>query len=181
MKKGYLLIFLCITLGSCIPLRIAPTIEDYRVVEGKKFKKSLPQKTMFVFEDPKDEGHFYNYINTKFKLDDYRVDVDVPFQIENKEYYFAYYEVEIPTKTLNLLPIVIDGILESTETNDAVFSDAYSSRKGYWYIAIEVYDQEENDCLNDNSLIRKPMMEYLRELKQEYLSTHNYNEVVFKN
>ena len=181
MKKVYIPIVFCFLMASCIPLRIAPTIEDYRVLEGKKFKNSLPQKTMFVFEDPKDEGHFYEYINTKYKLDDHRVDVDVPIEVGGKEYYFAYYEVEIPTKTLNLLPIVIDGILESTETNNAVFSDAYSRRKGYWYIAIEVYDREENDCLDDNSLIRKPMLEYLRKLKHEYLGTHNYNEVVFKN
>lgn len=181
MKKLLLITVFLSLFISCIPLRIAPSIEDYKVTDGQKFRKSLPKRTVFVFEDPKDEGHFYDYINTKFNLDHYRVDVDIPIKIGEKECYFAYYEVEIPSKTLNLLPLVIDGILQTTDTMDPVFTDTYESRTGHWYIAIEVYDREENDCLANDSLIKEPLLQYLRALKQEYIGTHNYNEVVFKN
>lgn len=150
------------------------------MVQGNRFEKTLPKKTMFVFEDPKDEGEFYAYINTKFALNDYRVDVDVPVQIDGMECYFAYYEVEIPTKTLNLIPLFIDGLLAVTEDAEPLLSDVYESRRGHWYIAIEVYDNEENDCIAETSKLRKPLINYLSKLRNEYVNTHNYNEVVFK-
>ena len=54
-------------------------------------------------------------------------------------------------------------------------------RQGNWYIAIEVYNDSEKDCLAENSLSKEAVLKYLRALKKEYLSTHNYNEIVFKN
>ena len=54
-------------------------------------------------------------------------------------------------------------------------------RKDNWYIAIEVYTDFEKDCLLENSLSRAAVLKYLRSLKKEYLTTHNYNETVFKN
>ena len=110
--KRIITTLLCVLLvQSCIPLRIAPTIKDYKVTKGKRFKKGLPKKNVFVFEDPKDADEFYNYINTRFQLNDYYVDVQVPFLIEDKTYYFSFYEVEIPTKTINLVPLMLDVAL----------------------------------------------------------------------
>lgn len=180
MRKAFFCTILVLAVSSCIPLKIAPNIEDYRIVQGNRFKKTLPKKSVFVFEDPKDEGHFYDYINTKFALNDYRVDVDVPLQVDDQEFFFAYYEEERSTKTLNLLPILIDAALATTDTSDPMLTNEYESRKGYWYVAIEVYDKQENDLLAENSDKREPLIKYLRVLKEEYLSTHNYNEVVFK-
>lgn len=62
-----------------------------------------------------------------------------------------------------------------------IFDDSYGSRKGHWYIAIEVYNDLEKDCLQVDALSREAVLKYLRTLKQEYLITHNYNETVFKN
>ncbi|NVN17085.1 hypothetical protein GUA46_01920 [Muricauda sp. HICW] len=75
MKRFLPSIFVLVLLSSCIPLRIAPNIKDYKLIQGKRFKKGLPKKSVFVFEDPKDANEFYEYINTKFQLDDYYVDV----------------------------------------------------------------------------------------------------------
>ena len=177
---------LCISLGvlflcSCIPLRIAPNIKDYKLTKGKRFKKGLPKKTVFVFEDPKEANEFYHFVNTKFQLSDYYVDVQVPFQAEGNTYFFSFYEVEIPTKTLNLVPIVLDGVLSEAANIDPVFEEVYSSRTGNWYIAMEVFSETEQDCLMDGSVSRDIVLPYLRQLKNEYLSTDNYNEVVFKN
>ncbi|WP_425235139.1 hypothetical protein [Ulvibacterium sp.] len=167
-------------LYSCIPLRIAPSIDDYKTTKGKKFKRGLPKREMFIFEDPKNANQFYDYINIKFGLDDTNVYDDVPFKIAGQQYFFSFYEVEIPTKTINLIPVVIDGLLDSADI-DPVLEDAYASRIGNWYIAIEVYADFEQDCLQEDSLSREAVLKYLRTIKQEYLSTYNYNEVVFKN
>ncbi|KQC30622.1 hypothetical protein [Flagellimonas eckloniae] len=181
MKKILLLSVFVIFFYSCIPIRIAPNIKDYKITKGKRFKRGLPKKTVFVFEDPKDADEFYNYINTKFHLEDYYVDTEVPFTIKNDRYYFSFYEVEIPTKTINLIPLVVDGIISQTTEMDPMLEDVHSSRIGNWYIAMEVFSNTEKDCLKEGSISRDVVLAYLRNLKQEYISTHNYNEVVFKN
>ena len=180
MNKSISLILLVFIIHSCIPLRIAPNINDYKVTKGKKFKRSLPKKTVYVFEDPKEAEEFYKYINIKFDLEDYYVDVDVPFYIDGNKYAFSFYEVEIPDKTLNLVPFVADVILSRADMNP-VFEDVHESRKGNFYIAIEVFDALGNDMLAQESPSKTKIIQFLSELKHQYLNTHNYNEVVFKN
>ena len=185
MKKCAFLLSLLFA-ASCIPLRVAPSIKDYKVTSGKRFKRGLPKKTTFIFEDPKDANEFYSYINIKFGLDDHFVDVEVPFELEGKEYYFSFYEVEINDKALNLLPIAID-VAAHTATHKDEFEPFIATtgntilREGNWYIAMEVFSKTEKDCLAENSVSKEVLLPYLRDLKEEYLSTHNYNEVVFKN
>ena len=185
MKKSLLVLSLLASF-SCIPLRIAPQIEDYKLTNGKRFKRGLPKKTTFVFEDPKEANEFYDYINTKFQLDDYYVAVEVPFRIDDETYFFSFYEVEIQNKALNLGPVFVDVLLNEALGNDdfePVISNTINtvSRTGNWYIAMEVFSKEEKDCLDKDAQNRTKVLTYLRALKEEYLSTTNYNEVVFKN
>ncbi|BFP41118.1 hypothetical protein FGF1_19630 [Flavobacteriaceae bacterium GF1] len=172
--------------SSCIPLRVAPRISDYKTVKGKRFKKGLPKKTVFVFEDPKQAGHFYDYINTKFNLQDYYVDVEVPFQIDDNDYFFSFYEVEKKDKAINLIPLLFDVTMNAAFANEEF--ETYTAtdentiyRSGNYYIVMEVFSKMEKDCLHDDYVNRARVLTYLRSLKEEYLSTHNYNEVVFKN
>ncbi len=185
MKTSFSIILAFLVLQSCIPLRIAPTISNYKVTKGKKFKRSLSKRQMFIFEDPKQAGDFYEYVNTKFALEHQNVYDDVPFLLNETQYFFAFYEVEISDKVLNLAPMVVDALWNEMvydgeeETRGAQPQDIL--RKGNWYIAIEVYSDVEKDCLVENSLSRETVLKYLSALKKEYLATHNYNEVVFKN
>lgn len=169
-------------LHSCIPIRIAPSIDDYRVVKGKKFKRSLPKRQMFIFENPKDADHFYNYVNTKFTLNAENVYDDIPFKIDGQQYFFSFYEVDIPDKSIDFLSFffshALSAALDYEDENDTAPEEV---RKENYYLAIEVYNDIEHDCLTDTSLSREVVLKYLRALKEEYLSTHNYNEVVFKN
>jgi len=181
MNRIVTICFFLLLSSSCIPLRIAPNIKDYKIAKGKKFKRGLPKKNMFIFEDPKDENEFYNYVNTKFQLQDYYVGVQVPFELNGSTYYFSFYEVEIPTKTINLIPLAIDGILIKTANMDPLLEKVHTSRIGSWYIAIEVFSDLENDCLANDFIFRPQLLTYLSELKKEYLNTVNYNEAVFKN
>ena len=185
MKRIGLTLVLLVLFQSCIPLQVAPKIKDYKITKGNKLKRSLPKRQMFVFEDPKEANQFYDYINTKFRLGRRRVYDDVPFVIAGKQYFFSFYEVEIEDKALNIFPIVFDVVLNATLKNEDM--EPYLSkdmdfvlRRGNWYLAIEVYSDYEKDCLSVNSLSRAPVLNYLRSLKNEYLSTHNYNEILFK-
>ena len=73
-------------------------------MKTKRFVKKLPLRYGFVFKDPKDANEFYQFINVK--LSDYGEwkDANLPFQIEETNFYLSIYEVEKTTKTLNLLP-----------------------------------------------------------------------------
>ncbi|MBT8184993.1 MAG: hypothetical protein KJN76_09135 [Eudoraea sp.] len=163
---------------SCIPLKVAPQINDYRVTAGSKFSKTLSDRTMFLFEDPKVAGEFYSYVNTRFQLNGLNVYDDVPFLIDGDQYFFAFYEVVIDDKILNLFPAILFAALESEdggyESGDEVL------RRENWYVAIEVYSDLQQDCLEVDSLSREVVLEYLSALKGEYLSTDNYNEFVLK-
>ena len=186
MKSIFTIPVLFFLLTSCIPLRIAPTIDDYRITKGSAFKNDLPNRIMFVFEDPKEAGQFYDYVNVKFQLNNEQVYDDVPFIIESQQFFFSFYEVEIPDKSINLLPALFDVLANEVmgnEETEPILSDNDDGyrRVGHWYIGIEVYSDLEKDCLHMNSLSRQIVLDYLRLLKKEYLSTHNYNEIVFKN
>lgn len=180
MKQSLRLVLVLFLFQSCIPLRIAPKIDDYKITKGKKFKRSLSKRQMFIFEDAKEAEQFYNFINIKFQLEDANVYDDVPFEIVGQQYFFAWYEVEIPNKSINLIPLFADVLLTAADM-DTAFEDSYGSRKGNWYLALEVYNDLESDCLSETSLSRESVLKYLRGLKKEYLATHNYNETVFKN
>lgn len=179
MRKILLFSLCCFYFSSCIPLKIAPNISDYKVSRGSKFSKGLSDRSMFLFEDPKEAGEFYAYVNNKFQLDDINVYDDVPFKVQDEQYFFAFYEIEINDKALNLFPFLIYAALDA-EDGDYEGGDEIVKREN-WYIAIEVYSDIEKDCLEENSLSREVVLQYLRTIKEEYLSTDNYNELVYKN
>lgn len=186
MKKVLCILLGTLFLKSCIPLKIAPNISDYKTVQGKRFKKGLPKKSMFVFEDPKEAGAFYDYINIKYALNDYYVDVQVPFKIDQEDYYFSFYEVDIRDTSLNLFPILLDVSINAALGNDdfetyATTEENSIRSEGNFYIAIEVFSDTTTDALSKSYENRTSVLNYLRKLKEEYLTTQNYNEVVFKN
>ena len=110
------------------------------------------------------------------------MDVQVPFSVANNNYFFSFYEVEIKDKSLNLFPALFNAVM-----NEALGSEEeeYISGRDVLenenrYIAIEVFSSLEKDCLHEDYPSRKEVLVYLRDLKKEYLTTHNYNEVLFK-
>lgn len=170
-----LLIFLFFS--SCIPLRIAPEIEGDKVMKAKKFKKNLPRDYAFIFEDPKNANEFYYYVNIKYQRDHQNVEWNVPFSIDGEELFFSFYETEIPTKTLNLIPLAIDATL-TNQGYDPMLEDFLISRVGNWYLVLTVSDSNMNDCLEPNYKYREKVLEYLRDLRVEYLTNQNYLRVL---
>jgi len=178
--KQILLILAFIILNSCIPLRIAPKIKDDKVMLAKKFKRNLPRDYAYIFQDPKNADEFYNFINMKFDLGYQDVEWNVPITIDDKIYFLSFYETVIPTKTINLIPIMIDHKRESNG-NSALFEDAHFSRIENWYLVITVYNSEMKDCLKPQYESRSAVLKYLKDLRLEYLNTHNYLESLLKN
>lgn len=178
MKKlgCYLLIFLAY---SCIPYKIAPTIEGEKIIKAKKFKKDLPNFYGYIFEDPKNANEFYNFINTKYNLKHFNVDSNVPITINNTRYYLSFFERERTTETINLIPFIIDADRNS-KGKESLLEDFYATRTGFWYLVLTVTDTEIKDCLNPKYPQHQEILNHLKKLKNEYFSTSNYMEAFLK-
>ena len=180
MKNTLLLFVILLFTSSCFPVKIAPDIEKHKIVVAKKFKRKLPKVTSFVFNDPKNDGDFYNYLNAKFDLKHIDVGANIPFTLNNNTtYYLSYSETERETKTINLGLAAIDAKRESNG-NSRLFEDSYSTRTGKWYILLTVYDNDLNNCLKEDYINRTKVVAYLESLRKEYLRTQNYLELQFK-
>lgn len=180
MQKIYLIVFVLL-LHACIPLKIARNIDDDIIRQGKKFKRSLSKDYAFIFEDPKDADEFYHYMNIRFNLNHQDVEYNVPFMTDdNKTFYLSFVEVEKTTKTLNVGVIFLDAALTG-EDDEAMLQDHYTSRFGQWYLALFVTDVYQNDALSPLHADRRKVIEYLRKLQNEYLSTSDYYSLNFKN
>lgn len=163
MKCIIFLPVLLLLIQSCIPIKSAPRIENYRILEGRKFKKGLPPRQTFVFEDKQDVNAFYNFINDKFQLGDEQVMDDVPFRVNGHQYFFSFYEVDKKSKNINLMPFIMSKVTKSEDVEEPEMDI-----NEYYYIAIEAYSDIENDCLVMGALSREPVLKYLRNLKEEY-------------
>jgi len=179
MKKS-VLILLSIAITSCIPIKTAPKFKTkgYKVMDAKKFQRKMPSKTSFIFKDPKDANEFYQYINKKYRLNDNNVGFNVEFELEGLPVYLTYREVDRDDKTLNLGVIATDLAIKKS-IGSTLLQDAYTSRKGHWYLILTVYDANKKNCLEDNHPLKAKTIQYLKALKQEYLTTHNYEELLF--
>jgi len=166
MRRIVFLPVFLLLIQSCIPIKSAPRIENYRILEGRKFKKGLPPRQTFVFEDKQDVNAFYNFINDKFQLGDEQVMDDVPFRVNGHQYFFSFYEVDKKSKNINLMPFIMSKLTKSEEVDEPEMDI-----NEYYYIAIEAYSDIENDCLVMGALSREPVLKYLRNLKEEYQNT----------
>ena len=154
--KHLTIILLALTLTACIPVSFAPDFhkKGYKVKEAKRFKHKLPEQQAFIFEDTREAEAFYDFINTKLELYNLDVDYEVPFRIDGALYYLSFYEVEKFTSAIDILNLTDDVIIES----------------GTWYIVITVVDNDSKDCLKESHPKHALVLQYLKDLKQEYLS-----------
>ncbi|WP_250432397.1 hypothetical protein [Hanstruepera flava] len=179
MKKLALLL-LIFSVSGCIPLQVAPNIETDKVQLAKKFKRNLPKKYAFIFEDTKKANEFYSFINMKYNREHMDVEYNVPFTLNNKTYYMSFYEREKTTQTINFLPLAVDAALDSQEVGP-IMQDHYSTRSGKWFVLLTISDDTFQDCLHPNYSNRDMLLSYLRELQKEYFRTYNYLEAYLRN
>jgi hypothetical protein len=148
-------------------------------MQAKKFQRKLPKETSFIFKDPKNADEFYYYINKKFNLNHKGVGFNTPFKLNGHNYYLSYDEVGKEDKKLNFGLAVVDLVLEE-KTGVTMFDNNYTSRTGHWYIVLTVYDENVKNCLLNKHPMQKKVVQYLKVLQQEYLRTHNYEELLLK-
>ncbi len=153
-------------------MRVAPSIEDYEIKVAKKFKKKLPEKYAFIFEDPKEENEFYNYIKEKYNIENEYAWNNILVIINDKNYFLSFYETEKSTNYLNLFNAAAEVAVESAVTGEGTSSgQAKIDRESTWYWVVTVLDSETKDCLAPSYIHKKDVLNYLLELKYEYLNS----------
>ena len=171
MKKLLICLLLLFTV-SCIPLQNAPDIKDYEIVLAKKFKRDLPSRYAFVFQDQMDADMFYQFFIWKFGRIDVDLHEDMPFQVGDSTFYITFYERQKKSVTLNLLPLVIDAVAMSSGGDPVIDDyDIVDKDNEIWYILIMATDSEYNDCLKPSYVKQNELVEALRELMEEYNNT----------
>lgn len=148
-------------------------------MQSRKFDRQLPREQAFIFKDPKRAGEFYAYINKKYRLNHKDVGFNIPVAIGKHKLFLRYYEVEKTDQKFNL-PLALIDAKRTSNGNDAIFEDNYTTRQGHWYILVTIYDAELNNCLKKNHELRPEVVTYLKALKDEYLATQNYEELLLK-
>ncbi|MBT8204112.1 MAG: hypothetical protein KJP14_07205 [Eudoraea sp.] len=178
MKK-FLICILPLLVGSCIPIKIAPEIKDYKIVLAKRFKRDLPRKYAFVFEDEKNADEFYRFLYWKLGRLNTDIEVNLPFNVEGTTYYMSFHERPKRSVVVNLIPLFIDAVLISQDQG-AMLEDAYALEGESWYILITVSDSELKDCLMPSHPKQQEVVTTLKTLKDEYENTHHYVEAYLK-
>lgn len=99
MKQLLVCLFLTLFFTSYIPVSFAPNIETDKVKIAKRFKRDLPKRYGFIFEDPKVADEFYTFINTKYQLPG--MDRKIPLWVHKKPFIMNIYERRRTSSTLN--------------------------------------------------------------------------------
>ena len=181
MKKLYYLLLL-LFIQSCFPVSIPPNLENGKLMEAKKFKRKLPNQYAYIFTDPKDANEFYYYISAKFPPNqEGDSEENVPARINNTDYYVSFYETEKKSKFVSLMPFVEQAALNKENDETLLFDEVViTPREGTWYIALIITDADFNDALSPKHKNRNKVLEYARSLHAEYISTHNYNNLLLQ-
>ena len=180
MKQLLVYLFLSSFFSSCIPLSFAPNIDTDKVKLAKRFKRDLPKRYGFIFEDPKEVDEFFEFINTKYELPG--IDRKIPLWINKKPFIMNIYERRRTASTLNFIPIIIDAALSGEDGGvPGFFNSFYTTRNEKWFIIITLTDLNGQDALAPAYDKRNANLSFLRSLQKEYLNTANYMEAYFRN
>jgi len=179
MKYYFFLTLLFVATTSCIPVKVAPNLEQGKIMKAQKFVKSLGPQYMFVFDDPKDANEFYKYVNAKYQTV-YDDDLgNIPVQINEQSYFLTFYEVSKETKVVNLITPVIETVLEKNNIG-TYDGEIPIERTGKWYIALTLTDDDLKDALHPEYSKMNETLGYVKNIRQEYLTTAEYIEVYLK-
>jgi hypothetical protein len=182
MKKLVFTLTITLLFTACVPLKIAPQIPDYKIAKGKRFHKQLPKQELFIFNDPKDEDEFFKFLSAKYGAETLETEYYIPFELNGTKYFLSYYQVARNSKTLNFAPILIDAARNAKKKRRTNLKEFYTTnRDDIWYICISITSEQSADCLNVLYNRQPELVQYLKNLKTEYITTHNYEQTKFNN
>lgn len=146
-------------LQSCIGAKAGYQIDDYYVsANGKEILGTKPLNA-FIFENNLKNLPFEQFLAVKYKLDSY-LTRDFWVTIDNNRYkllIYDYAEFDKYFGTANFAAVDQENIANIVGGQPK-------------FIAISMINDSNEDCLSDKSIFQNMAINYLKKLKDEYIS-----------
>ncbi|MFL9845848.1 hypothetical protein [Flavobacterium rhizosphaerae] len=156
--KSFLLAFISIITLSCGVPRHAVEIHDYELLEnGKQITGKDKGLTAFIFENNPTKIPFVQFLSEKYHVGKYK---DVSYWVETDGYRFKVFLYD--TDELNKYFDMGQFMVTTNVTENNIVG---STEK---FIGLSMITEYNEDCLNENSLLQKIAINYLKSLKNEF-------------
>ncbi|XLS29248.1 hypothetical protein ACJD0Z_00160 [Flavobacteriaceae bacterium M23B6Z8] len=159
MKFTRVLFLILLLSFSCVTIKKAPEIEDYKVLDGRQFqKRNFTDRTAFVFQNDLKMVDFRGFLADKYELSSFKSTARIPVEIDNISFELFVFTPEIKQQKINFIGAIINKNPE----------DVTIDEETYDYVGISVSREDDLDCLSENSIYHNLVRRYLENLKDEY-------------
>lgn len=156
--KGFFVFFVALLFSSCITPRHTVEIDDYTLLKnGKVILGHEDGLTCFLFENNQRKIPFRHFLMDKYKLGD-SDELEYYITLEGRQFKVFLYSNDELMKYFDLSQFMISNV--ETEIN-RIGSSAN-------FLGMSVIDENNGDCLAENSLFQNIVIKYLKDLKFEY-------------
>lgn len=151
-----LLLFL---VTSCITVKKAPKIEDYKILDGKQFqKRNFTENTAFIFQNDLKMIDFRSFLADRYQLSSFKRTMRIPVLIDSLPFELFVFTPEIKQQKVNFIGAIISKDPEDITMDEETFD----------YVGISVSRIDDTDCLSERSIYHNLVRRYLEDLKDEY-------------
>lgn len=159
VNKGRMLVFIIgVFFISCVARKATIQIEDYLLVpNGKEVLGNPKPLTAFIFENNTRNLTIEKFLSMKFKSENY-FSQEFPVMIDRNRYKIILYDNSEFEKYFDSSNYSVINLQPADATVEV-------QRK---FIAFSMVDNENQDCLADDSLLQNMAIHYLKNLKDEY-------------
>ncbi len=159
MKKLFITVFILQTTISCITIKQAPEIDDYVVRSGKEFqKKNFTNQTAFIFQNDLKMVDFRSFLADKFNMVSFKDTATIPVTIDGTPFELHVFTPTKNKKNINFINALINKDADEITIDEEIYD----------YVGISVSRVDDLDCLSENSIYHKLVLNYLINLKDEY-------------
>ncbi len=156
-KRKTISVFLFCVLASCGVNKSRITISDFYIHQNGKSVTNTNPLNAFVFENNLANNPFQEYISNTYKTITIQ-NTELWVTIDKLKFKLIFYDFDEFEKYF--------GTQNFTATNQETLSQKTGNNNKF--IAISVISDKNEDCLNPNSLFYTQIIEYLKNLKNNY-------------
>ena len=159
MKRIAYSMLLLFLVTSCITVKKAPKIEDYKILDGKQFqKRNFTENTAFIFQNDLKMIDFRSFLADRYQLSSFKRTMRIPVLIDSLPFELFVFTPEIKQQKVNFIGAIISKDPEDITMDEETFD----------YVGISVSRIDDTDCLSERSIYHNLVRRYLEDLKDEY-------------
>ena len=160
IKRIFSLLMIFYFLQSCVVTQPAYQIDDYYIAQNGKDVLGTKPLNAFIFENNLKNLPFEQFLAIKYKLDNY-LTREFWITIDNNKFKLLIYDLAEFDKYF--------GTTNFAAVNQENIANIVGGQPKF--IAISMISDANEDCLSDKSIFQNLAINYLKNLKNEYIST----------